>query len=117
MCGIIGYVGKKEKTLSVLIEGLKNLEYRGYDSAGVAYPFKDQVKVVKQEGKICSLEKIISFDDQTKCGIGHTRWATHGKPSVMNAHPHSHGKFTLVHNGIIENAGILKEGLKKKGEK
>lgn len=115
MCGIIGYVGKKEKTLSVLIEGLKNLEYRGYDSAGVAYPFKDQVKVVKQEGKICSLEKIISFDDQTKCGIGHTRWATHGKPSVMNAHPHSHGKFTLVHNGIIENAGILKEGLKKKG--
>lgn len=115
MCGIIGYVGKKEKTLSVLIEGLKNLEYRGYDSAGIAYFDSGQIEVVKQTGKILALENKIKKQIDTYCGIGHTRWATHGKPTVLNAHPHHHGKFVLVHNGIIENADDLKKELLKEG--
>lgn len=117
MCGIIGYIGKGEKTLSVLIRGLKNLEYRGYDSAGIAY-FKDNnIKVIKEQGKIHLLEKKINLCDNTTCGIGHTRWATNGEPNVNNAHPHSCGKFSLVHNGIIENADILKKKLIKEGAK
>ena len=114
MCGIVGYVGK-EKALPIILDGLKFLEYRGYDSAGVAY-FKDgNIKITKEVGKIANLEKIIDYNDESTIGIGHTRWATHGKPSVVNSHPHQSGHFTIVHNGIIENYLELKNKLIKEG--
>lgn len=114
MCGIVGYVGK-EKALPIILNGLKFLEYRGYDSAGVAYYKNGMVEVKKEVGKIANLDKIINYDEDTYLGIGHTRWATHGKPSVTNAHPHVSGKFTVVHNGIIENYLELKDKLLKSG--
>ena len=113
MCGIIGYNGKKN-AIPILIEGLKKLEYRGYDSSGIAYFIDNQIKIFKENGRISELEKLL-VDDKPTIGIGHTRWATHGKPSKINAHPHRVGKVTLVHNGIIENYNVLKEELKKKG--
>ena len=113
MCGIIGYNGKKN-AIPILIEGLKKLEYRGYDSSGIAYFLDNQIKIFKEKGRISELEKLL-VDDNPTIGIGHTRWATHGKPSKINAHPHRVGKVTLVHNGIIENYNVLKEELKKKG--
>ena len=113
MCGIIGYNGKKN-AIPILIEGLKKLEYRGYDSSGIAYFLDNQIKIFKEKGRISELEKLL-VDDKPTIGIGHTRWATHGKPSKINAHPHRVGKVTLVHNGIIENYNVLKEELKKKG--
>lgn len=114
MCGIVGYVGK-EKALPIILDGLKFLEYRGYDSAGVAY-FKDgNIKITKEVGKIANLEKIIDYNDESTIGIGHTRWATHGKPSVVNSHPHQSGHFTIVHNGIIENYLELKNKLINEG--
>ena len=113
MCGIIGYNGKKN-AIPILIEGLKKLEYRGYDSSGIAYFIDNQIKIFKEKGRISELEKLL-VDDKPTIGIGHTRWATHGKPSKINAHPHRVGKVTLVHNGIIENYNVLKEELKKKG--
>ena len=114
MCGIVGYVGK-EKALPIILNSLKFLEYRGYDSAGVAYYKNGMVEVKKEVGKIANLDKIINYDEDTYLGIGHTRWATHGKPSVTNAHPHVSGKFTVVHNGIIENYLELKDKLLKSG--
>lgn len=114
MCGIVGYVGK-EKALPIILNGLKFLEYRGYDSAGVAYYKNGMVEVKKEVGKIANLDKLINYDEDTYLGIGHTRWATHGKPSVTNAHPHVSGKFTVVHNGIIENYLELKDKLLKSG--
>ena len=120
MCGIVGYVGK-EKALPIILDGLKFLEYRGYDSAGVAY-FKDgNIKITKEVGKIANLEKIIDYNDESTIGIGHTRWATHGKPSVVNSHPHQSGHFTIVHNGIIENylelkSKLINEGVEFKSE-
>ena len=114
MCGIVGYVGK-EKALPIILNGLKFLEYRGYDSAGVAYYKNGMVEVKKEVGKIANLDKLINYDEDTYLGIGHTRWATHGKPSVLNAHPHVNGKFTVVHNGIIENYLELKEKLLRNG--
>ena len=113
MCGIIGYNGKNN-AIPILIEGLKKLEYRGYDSSGIAYFENNQIKIFKEKGRINELEKLL-VDDKPTIGIGHTRWATHGKPSKINAHPHRVGNVTLVHNGIIENYNILKEKLKKKG--
>ena len=113
MCGIIGYNGKKN-AIPILIEGLKKLEYRGYDSSGITYFIDNQIKIFKEKGRISELEKLL-VDDKPTIGIGHTRWATHGKPSKINAHPHRVGKVTLVHNGIIENYNVLKEELKKKG--
>ena len=113
MCGIIGYNGKKN-AIPILIEGLKKLEYRGYDSSGIAYFIDNQIKIFKEKGRISELEKLL-VDDKPTIGIGHTRWATHGKPSKINAHPHRVGNVTLVHNGIIENYNVLKEELKKKG--
>ena len=113
MCGIIGYNGKKN-AIPILIEGLKKLEYRGYDSSGIAYFLDNQIKIFKEKGRISELEKLL-VDDKPTIGIGHTRWATHGKPSKINAHPHRVGNVTLVHNGIIENYNVLKEELKKKG--
>lgn len=116
MCGIIGYIGEKNP-VEVLINGLKSLEYRGYDSAGIALKEKDQIEVIKSVGKIVNLEEKLKNQEliPSHLGIAHTRWATHGKPSEKNAHPHTVGNVTLVHNGIIENAEELREKLKKEG--
>jgi len=115
MCGIVGYIGSRETT-RVLIDGLRRLEYRGYDSAGIAVFHRGKVEIRRKEGKLTKLEELIgkeTFDG--KVGIGHTRWATHGKPSDQNAHPHKAGRVAVVHNGIIENYLSLKEILKSKG--
>jgi glucosamine--fructose-6-phosphate aminotransferase (isomerizing) len=117
MCGIVGYVGTRE-TAKVLIEGLRRLEYRGYDSAGIAVFQKGKIEIRRKEGKLTKLEELIKqevFDGNV--GIGHTRWATHGRPSDENAHPHKAGKVAVVHNGIIENYLPLKEMLKKKSRR
>ena len=117
MCGIIGYIGKREAS-DLLLEGLKRLEYRGYDSAGVAIMGAGKVQVVKALGKVANLEeKLAEKATEGSVGIAHTRWATHGKPSEKNAHPHTDAKkeIALVHNGIIENYQELKDGLKKQG--
>ncbi|MFA6860648.1 MAG: glutamine--fructose-6-phosphate transaminase (isomerizing) [Clostridia bacterium] len=116
MCGIFGYVGKKN-CVPFLIEGLKKLEYRGYDSAGIAVlNDKEKIEMIKKEGRISTLEKNLGTING-RCGIGHTRWATHGKPSDENSHPHQSGKFVLVHNGIIENYLDLKIELVNSGVK
>ncbi len=114
MCGIVGYVGNK-KAQSFLISGLKRLEYRGYDSAGiVTLDEKGEVTLLRAKGKISNLEEKLAKNAKTdKIGIGHTRWATHGEPSEKNAHPHQAGSVYLVHNGIIENYKELKESLKE----
>ena len=112
MCGIIGYVGK-ENAKQIIISGLKALEYRGYDSSGIAYYAKNKIKIIKMEGKVANLEKKLNENnDLPNIGIGHTRWATHGRPNEVNAHPHKVGITTLVHNGIIENYMELKNKLK-----
>ena len=113
MCGIVGYIGK-DKALPILINGLKNLEYRGYDSAGVAILSESKLNIVKNKGRIKNLEEILDYDKISgNIGIAHTRWATHGVPSRENAHPHTDNKhnFAVVHNGIIENYLELKEKL------
>lgn len=117
MCGIVGYVGTNPKSNQVLLDGLKSLEYRGYDSAGMASIVNKEVRVIKTRGKVANLEKKIQdlHVPSSVLGIAHTRWATHGIPNQSNAHPHHHGKVTLVHNGIIENYGELKEVLLKQG--
>ena len=117
MCGIIGYVGPKP-LVPILIEGLKRLEYRGYDSAGLAIVNGGSLQVEKQAGKISNLERQIAGREfYGSVGIAHTRWATHGEPNTTNAHPHSDGKdrFALIHNGIIENYAAIKRELTKKG--
>ena len=111
MCGIVGYIGK-EKAIPRILSSLKFLEYRGYDSSGIAYVKNNKVNIIKEIGKINNLEEKLNFDENTFMGIGHTRWATHGEPSVKNSHPHRCGKFTVVHNGIIENYSKIKEFLK-----
>jgi glucosamine--fructose-6-phosphate aminotransferase (isomerizing) len=117
MCGIVGYIGSKEAE-ETLLTGLKRLEYRGYDSAGLAIVGDNGLAVEKQEGKVDDLRGALNGHPMTgTLGIGHTRWATHGAPSDVNAHPHvsSDGAFALVHNGIIENHGALKTQLQEKG--
>lgn len=109
MCGIYCYVGKK-KALPILTTGLSVLEYRGYDSAGIAYA-TDKVNIIKEKGKLENLEKLLDNNNETYLGIGHTRWATHGEPNKTNAHPHKQGKITIVHNGILENYDKLKQEL------
>ena len=119
MCGIVGYSGTKPAK-DILIFGLRSIEYRGYDSAGVAFHENGQIDVVRQVGKVEALVETLGDDySECTCGIGHTRWATHGKPSVINAHPHSscNGEISLVHNGIIENFMELKEELENAGHK
>jgi glucosamine--fructose-6-phosphate aminotransferase (isomerizing) len=117
MCGIIGITSNKEVTARI-INSLKKLEYRGYDSAGIATLKDGYINEVKCEGRVQALEKNISkIDLQGEIGIGHVRWATHGKPNAINAHPHSSEKVSVVHNGIIENSTILKKLLEKKGHK
>jgi len=111
MCGIIGYVGKNQKSLNILISGLENLEYRGYDSAGVAFISKNKLNIVKEKGRIKNLKEKLDMETDACLGIGHTRWATHGLPKSINAHPHNVGKITIVHNGIIENYESLKKEL------
>lgn len=117
MCGIVGYNGKSDAK-DILINGLKTLEYRGYDSSGIALMGESKISIVKSEGK---LEKLIEKAEKTSfnssTGIGHTRWATHGKPNETNAHPHTseNGMFSVVHNGIIENHRIIREALENKG--
>jgi len=115
MCGIIGYVGK-QNAVPLLIEGLRRLEYRGYDSAGVAFLQSGRLEVKRTVGKLVNLESVISGQDyRSHIGIGHTRWATHGRPSEENAHPHRVGSLVLVHNGIIENYLALKRELLTEG--
>ena len=114
MCGIVGYVGPKTG-VRVLTDGLERLEYRGYDSAGVAYLKDEKINIVKEEGRLSNLKDKLNIDDEMTLGIGHTRWATHGKANSTNAHPHRMGKFTVVHNGIIENYNVLRKELEKKG--
>jgi glucosamine--fructose-6-phosphate aminotransferase (isomerizing) len=117
MCGIIGYIGTKN-SIPILINGLKRLEYRGYDSAGISFFQDGGLGVRRCAGKIKELESSIRGEKlKSLIGIGHTRWATHGKPSEENAHPHRAGGIVVVHNGIIENYFELREGLKKKGHK
>ena len=117
MCGIVGYVGNRE-AYPIIIKGLKRLEYRGYDSAGVSIGEKDEILVLKEKGKVADLEAYAAERDSTgSIGIGHTRWATHGVPNQVNAHPHNSGdgKLSLIHNGIIENYDSLKRVLVEKG--
>lgn len=117
MCGIIGYIGKKNP-IEFLIDGLKKLEYRGYDSSGIAIKDENSVQLIKSTGRIKNLENKINNTKvlDGNIGIAHTRWATHGMPTVANAHPHKVSKVTLVHNGIIENAEELKAKLMEEGQ-
>ena len=117
MCGIVGYVGDKQ-AYPIIIKGLKRLEYRGYDSAGVSIGNKDGILVLKEKGKVADLEAYSAEkDSKGSIGIGHTRWATHGVPNQVNAHPHlsGDGKLSLIHNGIIENYDAIKQALINKG--
>ena len=110
MCGIVGYVGK-DNCIPKILYGLESLEYRGYDSAGIAYQVNGKIVIKKEQGRLTNLENEIESDETSLIGIGHTRWATHGKPSKTNSHPHQVGDITLVHNGIIENYEELKKEL------
>ena len=116
MCGIVAYVGHRE-AYPVILKGLKRLEYRGYDSAGIALN-DNKLSVYKKQGKVARLEESLAgVELKATIGIGHTRWATHGEPSDRNAHPHlsASGRLAMIHNGIIENYASLKLELEKKG--
>ena len=117
MCGIVGYIGPR-RIVPVLTGGLQKLEYRGYDSAGIAYVEDGALRVVKKKGKLKNLTDLLGEVEKAETvGIGHTRWATHGEPSDINAHPHTNtvGDLAVVHNGIIENFIKLKKWLQEKG--
>ena len=110
MCGIVGYVSKDKRSLDVLIEGLKTLEYRGYDSAGVAYLNNNELEIKKEKGKIDDLLKILDTTIKSNIGIGHTRWATHGKPNSINSHPHKNGKIISKSNKEKGSVFVLENG-------
>ncbi len=110
MCGIVGYIGR-DKCIPKIMSGLESLEYRGYDSAGIAFVTNKGVEIAKEEGKLENLKTEIDYSINSTIGIGHTRWATHGSPSDINSHPHKIGKVTVVHNGIIENYNELRKKL------
>ena len=114
MCGIVGYAGRKN-VIKNIMTGLKSLEYRGYDSSGIAYIKDGKINIIKKAGPIKNLESKLNYNDDASIGISHTRWATHGKADDINAHPHKQGKITIVHNGIIENYDTLKKELEKEG--
>ena len=117
MCGIVGYTGTKQ-AYPIILKGLKRLEYRGYDSSGVALLHEGNLNVYKKKGKVAELEdSLVGKNLEASIGIGHTRWATHGEPSDRNAHPHlsSNGKISMIHNGIIENYALIKQELTNKG--
>ncbi|HDO31085.1 MAG TPA: glutamine--fructose-6-phosphate transaminase (isomerizing), partial [Desulfobacteraceae bacterium] len=120
MCGIVGYTGIR-KVVPVLLEGLRRLEYRGYDSAGLVYSYQERLVKYRAEGKLANLESVVdeNIGVSSHTGLGHTRWATHGEPTMANAHPHSDctGELVVVHNGIIENYGLLKEELLAAGHR
>lgn len=116
MCGIVGYIGSRD-CADILMDGLEKLEYRGYDSAGIAVFENNVIKTVKTRGKLQAMQDKLANEGKPigHCGIGHTRWATHGEPSDVNSHPHSNGRVTIVHNGIIENYSELKDFLTERG--
>ena len=118
MCGIVGYIGHRE-AYPIILKGLKRLEYRGYDSAGIAIYDGNEIKLSKTKGKVDDLEKRVASEISTNgnLAIGHTRWATHGVPNDVNSHPHysNSGNLVIIHNGIIENYEALKQELKKRG--
>src|SRR5690606_16686888 len=118
MCGIVGYVGNRP-AVPLLLEGLNRLEYRGYDSAGLTIQVNGHLETRKSVGKIAELEKMLENGGEPKgtVGIAHTRWATHGSPTTINAHPHTSeaGDISVVHNGIIENSGVLRQQLQALG--
>jgi len=117
MCGIVAYLGEKP-AYPILIKGLKRLEYRGYDSAGIALMNKGSLHICKKSGKVSQLENYcLDNVSDSNIGMGHTRWATHGSPNDLNAHPHSShsGRLAIIHNGIIENYIPLKKELEKRG--
>ena len=118
MCGIVGYIGHRDAS-SVVLEGLKKLEYRGYDSAGLALYDGEILKVTKTKGKVSALENKLQNSGNTdgSIGIGHTRWATHGVPNDENSHPHysNSGELVIIHNGIIENYDSIRKELTKRG--
>jgi glucosamine--fructose-6-phosphate aminotransferase (isomerizing) len=117
MCGIVGYIGT-QTAINVLIDGLERLEYRGYDSAGIATISEGEVDCIRAKGKLVNLKEKLEREVNTaRIGIGHTRWATHGKPEERNAHPHrdNSGRIAVVQNGIVENYQDLREELKEKG--
>jgi len=119
MCGIVGYIGPRDAA-AICLEGLKRLEYRGYDSAGIAVVNDGKLDVRKVVGKLVNLEEVLRQQPLLGApGIGHTRWATHGKPSKTNSHPHisTNGRIAVVHNGIIENYGQLRQQLTAEGYK
>ena len=113
MCGIVGYLGKRD-AYSILIEALQKLEYRGYDSAGMAIWCDGKIKVARQKGKVEELRKVCDGTFRGDIGLAHTRWATHGTPSERNAHPHRADDVVVIHNGIVENYVELKEALRQK---
>ena len=115
MCGILGYVGSRNKGVESVLNGLEHLEYRGYDSAGIAFVQNSKLNIVKKIGRIANLKKGVDGKYESSLAIGHTRWATHGSVNKNNAHPHHVGKITIVHNGIIENYETLKKELVKDG--
>ncbi|MAO07700.1 MAG: glutamine--fructose-6-phosphate aminotransferase, partial [Alteromonas sp.] len=118
MCGIVGYIGKRE-AYPIILNGLKRLEYRGYDSAGIALYDGSGIQLCKTQGKVSDLEQKVSSHINTtgSLGIGHTRWATHGVPNDINSHPHysNSGNLVIIHNGIIENYASIKKELLKRG--
>ena len=118
MCGIVGYIGRRD-AIPVLLEGLRSLEYRGYDSAGLAVIHRNRLQVTKTAGRVQDLRDRVSDRTRATIGIGHTRWATHGEPNDVNAHPHTdaEGRIAVVHNGIIENAEQLRDALSARGVK